>query len=118
MPKRLAIIPARTGSKRLPRKNLLEFCGKPLFAHAISCSIEAECFDEIHVSTEDPSVLASSQEFGAASGFLRPGHLADDDATLQQVCEFVIAEYERKGLEWKTSDTIKKSRKQTLAGKM
>lgn len=100
MPRNLAIIPVRTGSKRLPQKNLLKFCGKPLFAHAISCSLEAECFDEIHVSTEDPGVLASSREFGAGVGFLRPSHLADDDATLQQVCEFVIAEYERKGFEF------------------
>jgi len=96
MSKRLAIIPVRTGSKRLPGKNTRDFYGRPLFSYAIDCAIESGLFDEIHVSTESEEVAKMSEGFGAKPNFMRPNELATDEATLQQVCEFVLNEYRRK----------------------
>jgi len=102
MTKNLAIIPVRTGSKRLPQKNLRDFHGRPLFTYSIDCAINSDLFDEVHISTESEEVAAICAELGVEPAFLRPDDLASDDATLQQVCDYVIAEYEKRGVFFET----------------
>lgn len=75
---RLAVIPARGGSKRIPRKNIKEFCGKPIIACSIEAAIESGCFDKIIVSTDDEEIAAVACEWGAEVPFVRPPELSDD----------------------------------------
>lgn len=75
---KLAVIPARGGSKRIPGKNIKEFCGKPMIAWSIEAAKASGCFDRIIVSTEDTEIAAVAEQYGAETPFLRPGHLADD----------------------------------------
>jgi len=74
----IAIIPARGGSKRIPRKNIKVFCGKPMIAWAISAARASGLFDHIVVSTDDDEIVAISKEQGAEIPFIRPDDLADD----------------------------------------
>ncbi len=74
----IAIIPARGGSKRIPGKNLRDFCGRPMLAWTIEAASSSGCFDEIIVSTDDEEVAAVSRNWGAATPFIRPAELADD----------------------------------------
>lgn len=74
----IAIIPARGGSKRIPRKNIKEFCGKPMIAWSIQTAISSHLFDQIIVSTEDPEIAEVSKKWGAEVPFLRPSELAND----------------------------------------
>lgn len=75
---RIAVIPARGGSKRVPRKNLRAFAGKPMIAYAIEVARRAGLFDRVIVSTDDAEVAAIARELGADVPFLRPAELADD----------------------------------------
>jgi pseudaminic acid cytidylyltransferase len=75
---RVAIIPARGGNKRIPRKNLKPFCGKPILAYSIEAALRAEVFDHVIVSTDDAEIQALAREFGASTPFVRPPELADD----------------------------------------
>jgi pseudaminic acid cytidylyltransferase len=75
---RLAVIPARGGSKRIPRKNIKMFCGKPMIAWSIHAAIESGCFDRVVVSTDDYEIAAVAKEFGAEVPFLRPASLSGD----------------------------------------
>jgi pseudaminic acid cytidylyltransferase len=77
---KVAVIPARGGSKRIPRKNIREFAGKPMIAHSIDCARQSGLFDRIIVSTDDPEISRVAQEFGAEVPFVRPAALADDHA--------------------------------------
>lgn len=74
----LAIIPARGGSKRIPRKNVKAFCGKPMIAYAIEAARASGLFSHVVVSTDDPDIAAISRDLGAEIPFLRPAELADD----------------------------------------
>jgi len=74
----LCVIPARGGSKRIPRKNIKPFAGKPMIAYAIKAAKESRLFSRIIVSTDDPEVSEISQRYGAEVPFLRPAELADD----------------------------------------
>ena len=74
----ICVIPARGGSKRIPRKNIKEFCGKPMIAWSIEAAIESGCFDRIIVSTDDAEIADVAEKFGAAIPFMRPAELADD----------------------------------------
>ena len=76
----LAVIPARGGSKRIPRKNIREFCGKPMIAWPILAAIESGCFDRIIVSTDDEEIAEVAERYGAEVPFRRPRKLADDYA--------------------------------------
>lgn len=76
----LAIIPARGGSKRLPRKNVLDLCGKPLIAWSIEAGIKSKYIDKVIVTSDDDEILAVSKEYGADT-ILRPDELASDTAT-------------------------------------
>ena len=69
---KVAIIPARGGSKRIPGKNIREFCGKPMIAWSIEAALESECFDEIIVSTEDEKIAEVAKKHGATIPFMRP----------------------------------------------
>ena len=75
---RLCVIPARGGSKRIPRKNIRDFCGKPMIAWSIDAAIKSECFDRIIVSTDDEEIASVAMQYGAEIPFIRPVELADD----------------------------------------
>lgn len=75
---RLAIIPARGGSKRIPRKNIKIFCGKPMILWSIEAALKSNCFDSIMVSTDDPEIADFSRALGVDVPFLRPAALSDD----------------------------------------
>lgn len=75
---KIAIIPARGGSKRIPRKNIKEFCGKPMIAWSIEAAQKSDCFSHIVVSTDDAEIAGIAKEWGAEVPFLRPAALSDD----------------------------------------
>ena len=75
---RLAVIPARGGSKRIPRKNIKEFCGKPMIAWSVAAAQESSCFDRIIVSTDDAEIAEVAKAAGAEVPFMRPAGLSDD----------------------------------------
>lgn len=75
---RLAVIPARGGSKRIPRKNIKLFCGKPMIAWSIEAARLSGCFERIIVSTDDAEIAKVAREYGADVPFLRPPELSDD----------------------------------------
>lgn len=75
---RVAIIPARGGSKRIPRKNVKAFCGKPMIAWSIEAAKASGCFDQIIVSTDDEEIANVARERGATAPFMRPAELSDD----------------------------------------
>lgn len=74
----IAVIPARGGSKRIPRKNIKEFCGRPMIAWAISLARNSGLFEQIIVSTDDDEIAKLARKWGALTPFLRPENLADD----------------------------------------
>lgn len=74
----IAVIPARGGSKRIPRKNIKDFCGKPMLAWSIEAALKSSCFDQVIVSTDDEEIAAVGRAHGAETPFLRPATLADD----------------------------------------
>jgi pseudaminic acid cytidylyltransferase len=74
----IAIIPARGGSKRIPRKNIKEFTGWPIIAHSIKAALECGLFDKIIVSTDDEEIAQVARSFGAEVPFMRPNELSDD----------------------------------------
>lgn len=75
---RIAVIPARGGSKRIPGKNIREFCGKPMIAWSIEAALASRCFDEVVVSTDDPAIGEVARQYGASVPFVRPSSLSDD----------------------------------------
>lgn len=75
---RIAVIPARGGSKRIPGKNIREFCGKPMIAWSIEAALASRCFDEVVVSTDDQTIGDVARRYGASVPFLRPASLSDD----------------------------------------
>lgn len=81
----ICLIPARGGSKRIPRKNIRSFCGKPMIAWSIKAAQDSGVFDQILVSTDDVEIAEVARGHGAEVPFLRPDHLADDQASTQDV---------------------------------
>ena len=75
---RLAVIPARGGSKRIPRKNIKLFCGRPMIAWSIEAALQSGCFDKIVVSTDDAEIAEVARQHGAQVPFMRPAELSDD----------------------------------------
>ena len=75
---KLAVIPARGGSKRIPRKNIKLFCGKPMIAWSIEAAILSGCFDQVAVSTDDIEIAEIARQCGAQVPFMRPAELSDD----------------------------------------
>ncbi|WP_218661654.1 cytidylyltransferase domain-containing protein, partial [Enterobacter cloacae] len=76
----VAIIPARGGSKRIPRKNIKEFCGKPMIAWSIEAAQKSGVFDRIIVSTDDAEIAEVARQYGAEVPFMRPEELSNDYA--------------------------------------
>lgn len=93
MSKSLAIIPARGGSKRIPRKNIKDFLGKPIIAYSIETAIKSKLFDEVMVSTDDGEIAEISKSYGAKVPFLRSHRNADDYATTTDVLLEVLNDY-------------------------
>ncbi len=101
--KRLAIIPARGGSKRIPRKNVKEFCGRPIIAYSIEAALKSGIFDEVMVSTEDAEIVEIARQYGASVPFMRSAEASSDYATDDDVMDEVLEKYEEMG---KTFDTF------------
>ncbi len=78
MPKVVAVIPARSGSKRIPRKNIKKFHGKPLIAYSIEVALSSKLFDKVVVSTDDEEIASIAKAYGADVPFIRPKELSDD----------------------------------------
>lgn len=104
--KTIAIIPARGGSKRIPRKNIKPFFGKPMIAYSIEAAINAKLFDEIIVSTDDDEIADIAQTFGASVPFMRPKELSDDFTTTGAVIEHAINFLKNRGEKIKFVCTI------------
>ena len=93
----IAIIPARGGSKRIPRKNIKPFCGKPMLHYSIDAALTCGRFDEVIISTDDEEIRDSAIQAGAKALFLRPDHLSDDFTPTVPVIAHAITECERYG---------------------
>ncbi|MDP5134855.1 pseudaminic acid cytidylyltransferase [Rheinheimera baltica] len=87
---RIAVIPARGGSKRIPRKNIRFFEGQPIIAWSIQAAITSGCFDKVLVSTDDEEIAAISRQYGADTPFIRPSELADDFSGTADVMRHAI----------------------------
>ncbi|KAA6440708.1 pseudaminic acid cytidylyltransferase [Dyadobacter flavalbus] len=94
MDKTLAIIPARGGSKRIPRKNIRDFLGKPIIAYAIETALKSGLFSDVMVSTDDPEIAGIAKNHGASVPFLRSEGNANDFASTVDVIKEVEKEYE------------------------
>ena len=91
---RLAVIPARGGSKRIPRKNIKTFGGLPMIAWSIRATIDSQCFDRIIVSTDDAEIAAVAKDYGAKVPFIRPNSLSDDHTgTIPVIADAIDWEY-------------------------
>jgi pseudaminic acid cytidylyltransferase len=88
---RLAVIPARGGSKRIPRKNIKSFGGLPIIAWSINAALQSRCFDRIIVSTDDDEIAQVAQTYGAEAPFVRPPELSDDHIGTVPVISHAIA---------------------------
>lgn len=95
--KKIAIITARGGSKRIPRKNIKEFCGKPILAYSIEAAVQAGIFDTVMVSTDDEEIAEIARKYGAEVPFYRSEQTANDYATTNDVLSEVLSEYEKRG---------------------
>lgn len=87
---KIAVIPARGGSKRIPRKNIRAFCGKPIIAYSIAAAQQTGLFDQVVVSTDDEEIAAVARSFGAATPFIRPKEIADDFTGTNAVVKHAI----------------------------
>lgn len=95
--KNLCIIPARGGSKRIPRKNVKPFLGKPMLAYPVEAALSTGLFDEVMVSTDDEEIATVARQYGASVPFMRSAATANDYATLADVLREVLGNYERMG---------------------
>lgn len=95
--KKLAIITARGGSKRIPHKNIKNFCGKPIIAYSIQAALESKLFDEVMVSTDDEMIASIAKDFGASVPFMRSAENANDFATTRDVLDEVMKTYKEQG---------------------
>lgn len=94
---KLAVIPARGGSKRIPQKNIKQFCGKPILAYSIEAAIRSELFNEIMVSTDDKEIAEIAKQYGASVPFPRNAETSTDYATTEDVLLEVVKKYHQTG---------------------
>lgn len=99
--KAIAIITARGGSKRIPKKNIREFCGKPIIAYSIEAALKSNLFDEVMVSTDSEEIAEVARRYGAKVPFMRSEKTSDDFATTAEVLMEVLEEYEKRGRNYK-----------------
>ncbi len=97
MKKAIAIITARGGSKRIPKKNIKEFCGKPILQYSIEAALESEIFDEVMVSTDDEEIARIAKAAGANVPFVRSEKTSSDYATTADVLMEVLEKYQEQG---------------------
>lgn len=98
----LCIIPARKGSKRIPRKNIRDFLGKPIIAYSIESALKSGLFEEVMVSTDDLEIREIALQYGAKVPFLRSDENADDSATTLDVIREVVSSYKGAGAVYDT----------------
>ena len=96
--KNLAIITARGGSKRIPRKNIRDFLGKPIIAYSIKAALKSGVFDEVMVSTDDDEIAETAEKYGAKVPFKRSAETSNDTATTTDVILEVLSEYKKRDL--------------------
>jgi pseudaminic acid cytidylyltransferase len=96
----ICIIPARGGSKRIPRKNVKYFLGKPIIAYSIEIALKSNLFDEVMVSTDDLEIAEIAKMFGAKVPRLRSDENSNDFATTFEVIEEVINSYKQEGIQF------------------
>lgn len=94
---KVAMITARGGSKRIPRKNIKEFLGKPIIAYSIEAALKSGAFDEVMVSTDDEEIAEISRKYGAKVPFMRSEKTSNDFATTTDVIIEVLEEYKKRG---------------------
>jgi len=95
--KNIAIITARGGSKRIPRKNIKDFLGKPIIYYSIKAALESKIFETVMVSTDDEEIAGICVKYGAEIPFLRSAETSNDQATTEDVIKEVILEYQNRG---------------------
>ena len=93
----LGIIPARGGSKAIPHKNLVSLAGRPLLAYTAEAAHASQRLTRILVSSDDPAIIEASRKLGLEVPFVRPAHLAADDARMLPVLQHAVAELAREG---------------------
>jgi pseudaminic acid cytidylyltransferase len=106
MPKTIAIIPARGGSKRIPRKNIKPFHGKPLIAYSIQTALKSNLFDKIIVTTDDEAIATVAKNYGAEVPFIRPSELSDDFTGTTDVVSHALQWLKEHGEEYDYACTI------------
>lgn len=117
----IAIITARGGSKRISKKNIKNFCGKPILAYSVEAAIESDLFDEVMVSTDSEEIAEVGRKYGASVPFMRSENASSDYATTSEVILEVLEEYKKRGKSFTyacciyptapfiTSDSLKKA---------
>ena len=100
MSRKLAIITARGGSKRIPHKNIKSFVGKPIIAYSIEAALKSGAFDEVMVSTDDEEIARIALEYGAKVPFMRSDENAGDYASTDDVIMEVLKAYEDRGIKF------------------
>ena len=103
MTRRIAIIPARGGSKRIPRKNIRPFAGQPALTHILKAAEATGLFDIIHVSTDDPEIAEVAAAAGYRPDFRRDAAIADDHTPIRTVMSWTLHEYEKRGQHFETA---------------
>ena len=98
--RQIAIITARGGSKRIPRKNIKEFCGRPILAYSIDAALRCGIFDVVMVSTDDEEIAEAAKRYGAEVPFFRSPETSNDYASTPQVLTEVMGEYRKRGQEF------------------
>ncbi len=98
----IAIITARGGSKRIPRKNIKEFMGKPMLTYAIDAALKSQIFDTVMVSTDDDEIASVAKTYGAEVPFMRSQRTSSDYSTTYDVLEEVLSEYTKIGRSFNT----------------
>ena len=96
----VAIITARGGSKRIPKKNIKSFLGKPIISYSIEAARNSKCFDEVMVSTDSDEIAAIAEQYGAVIPFMRSEKTSDDYSTTFEVIEEVLKEYNKNGVDY------------------
>ena len=102
----IAIIPARGGSKRIPKKNIKDFFGKPLIAYSIKVALDSKLFDKVIVSTDDENIAQIARKYGAEVPFIRPKELSDDFTGTGEVVDHTVERLKAQGEEYEYSCTI------------
>jgi len=93
---KIAVIPARGGSKRIPRKNIRNFCGKPIIAYSIEAALESQLFDHVIVSTDDDEIASVASKYGAEIPFVRPAEISDDHTGTSEVVKHALKWYQER----------------------